>query len=451
MDAEGYRSTGIRGVVVVPILEDDEWPGIIAVGTPGVRDWRPDEVALILEMAHRVFPRVERARADAALRASRAELTEADRRKNEFLAMLGHELRNPLAALAHGLDLQGKVSDDRARCEELRGMMIRQTKRMGTLLDQLLDVARVVSGKVELSQGCIDLADVVRAAVETMRPIVETQKHELTLSLPPDKSALVLGDASRLTQAVENLITNAAKYMNDGGQIALTVEADNDKARIIVRDSGIGISGNLLPHIFELFTQAPRSLDRAKGGLGLGLPLVRNLVEMHGGQISASSAGLGQGSEFIVTLPRLLEWPSEERLEGTPTPTVLGKIRPLRILVVDDEEDMAGMLAAILKRDGYQTLAVNDGPSALKAVRTFGPEVVLLDLGLPEMDGYEVARRLREEHGNKNILLIAVTGYQKDASRLKQAGFDHHLIKPPDMPKLSAMLAAWDDEGRGTP
>lgn len=221
-------------------------------------------------------------------------------------------------------------------------------------------------------------------------------------------------------------------------------------ARIIVRDTGTGISAEFLPHVFEVFTQAPQTLDRAKGGLGLGLPLVKRLVEMHEGQVTASSPGLGQGSEFIVTLPRLLSRRSKERIEGQPAPTEPGKVRPSRILVVDDEEDTAGTLADLLKEDGHQTLAVSNGPAALAAIRTFGPEVVLVDLGLPEMDGYEVARRLREENGDRKILLIAVTGYQNDASRLKQAGFDHHLIKPPDMRKLSSFIAGWDS-GSGTP
>ena len=387
----------------------------------------------------------ERKRLEDELRQYGNDLAEADSRKNEFLAMLGHELRNPLSALAHGLDLLGKVPDDRARSEELRGMMVRQTTRIGALLDQLLDLARVISGEVELSKERIDLADVVRAAVETVRPLVETQKHQLTLSLPPDRSALMMGDAIRLTEVVEHLLRNAAKYTNEGGQIALTLESDKDEVRIIVRDSGVGMSAEFLPHVFELFTQAPRTLDRAKGGLGLGLPLVRRVVEMHQGKVKASSPGLGQGSEFIITLPRMLERLSQENLGAKPGSAEPGKIRPCRILVVDDEEDMAETFAELLEAAGHQTLAVNDGLAALAAFRTFDPEVVLLDLGLPEMDGYEVARRLREEHGHKKILLIAVTGYQNDAARLKQAGFDQHLIKPPDMRKLSTLLESWSN------
>ena len=386
----------------------------------------------------------ERKRWENELRQHGTELSEADRRKNEFLAMLGHELRNPLSALAHGLELLGKVPDDRPRSEELRGVLVRQTKRIGILLDQLLDIARVISGKVNLSKDPIDLADVVRAAVETVTSLVEIQKHKLTLSLPPDQSAMVLGDGVRLTQVVENLLTNAVKYTNEGGQIALTLETDKDKARIIVRDSGVGMSAEFLPHVFEVFTQAPRTLDRAKGGLGLGMPLVQRLIEMHDGQVKASSRGLGQGSEFIVTLPRLLKLRSKDELEVKLVPIEPRNLLPRRILVVDDEKDVAETFADLLKEEGHQTLAVNSGPAALVAFRTFDPEVVLLDLGLPGMDGYEVAKRLREEHRDKKVLLIAVTGYQNDAARLKQAGFDQHLLKPPDLRKLSASIAAWD-------
>ena len=400
-------------------------------------------VVITLDITERKLAAHAMEKVNLELRETDARLRDSDRRKNEFLAMLGHELRNPLTALTHGLDLISSVPDDRAELEELRAMMVRQTKRMGVLLDQLLDMARVSSGKIALSKGRIDLADVVREAVETMRALVETRKHTLTLSLPPDASVFVVGDAVRLTQVVENLLANAAKYTNEGGQIALTLEADEHKARIIVRDTGIGISAELLPHIFELFEQAPRTLDRTMGGLGLGLSLVQRLVEMHEGHVSASSPGLEQGSAFIVTLPRILERRSKDRLEAKPAPTESGKVRPRRILVVDDDPDILGMFAHLLEKDGHRTLGVRNGSAALAAVRTFGPEVVLMDLGLPEMDGYEVARRLREEHSDKKILLIAVTGYPKDAARLKQAGFDQHLNKPPDMHKLSAFIAEW--------
>jgi two-component system, chemotaxis family, CheB/CheR fusion protein len=389
----------------------------------------------------------DRKRVEDALRQRDVELSEGEERRNEFLAMLGHELRNPLSALVHGLELMGQELDDRTRSEELRAMMVRQTTRIGILLDQLLDMARVISGKVVLLKERVELADVIQASVETARLFAEIQKQTLTVTLPSDQNALIIGDAIRLTQIVENLVTNAIKYTNDGGQIGVTLESDGDKARIIVRDTGVGMAADFLPHIFELFTQAQRSLDRAKGGMGLGLPLVRRLVEMHGGHVDASSPGLGQGSEFVVTLPRLLEVRPVERLEIAPAQIVPGRGQSRRILVVDDEKDAAEGLALLLKRAGHQTLAVNDGPAALAAIGTFDPEVVLLDLGLPKMDGYEVARRLRQEHGDKKILVCAVTGYQNDAARLKHAGFDEFLMKPPNMQKLSAILATWDTGG----
>lgn len=379
------------------------------------------------------------------LRQYSVELSEAATRKNEFLAMLGHELRNPLSAFGHGLELLSRMTEDGARSAGVRAMMARQTKRISTLLDQLLDIARVVSDKVELSKDHIDLGEVVRAAVETVRPLSEAQKHELTVTFPPDEHVFVLGDAIRLTQVVENLLTNAIKYTDEGGQIALSLEADDDEARIFVRDNGSGMSAELLPHVFEVFTQAPRTLDRAKGGLGLGLPLVKRLVELHGGSVSASSPGIGNGSEFIVTLPRLREVrTTDERLEGKGSETEPGRVQPRRIMVVDDERDVGDSLADLLQEDGHDVLPVKSGSAALDAVRTFAPEVVLLDLGLPEMDGYAVARKLRDDHGNQEMLLIAVTGYQNDVARLKQAGFDHHLIKPLNMRKLSALLAALD-------
>ncbi len=390
-------------------------------------------------------------RMQEASRKHNVEVMESDERKTEFLSMLGHELHNPLAALLHAIELMSKAPEDPARSEELRGTMLRQTTRISVLLDQLLDIARVITGKIVLLNERVDLADVVRAGIETVRLVAESQKHTLTLTLPSDQSTLVLGDAIRLIQVVENLLTNAIKYTDNGGQIGVTLESDKDKARIIVRDTGMGITAEFLPHVFEVFTQAQRSLDRAKGGLGIGLPLVRRLVEMHGGQVEASSPGTGQGSQFIVTLPRLLEARSVEQLERAPAQIEPAKVQSRRILVVDDEEEMAGMFASLLEQDGHQAVAVTNGPAALAAIRTFDPEVVLLDLGLPEMDGYEVARKIREAHGDKKILLIAVTGYQRDAARLKQAGFDQHLMKPPNMRKLAAMLAAWDTGGQALP
>ncbi len=374
---------------------------------------------------------------------SGVELSEADRRKDEFLAMLGHELRNPLSAVSYGLDLLGQDPSASERSQELRGMMTKQTQRIRTLLDQMLDIARLTSGKVVLSKECVDLADAVRTAVETVGPLVRARRHQLTLSLPPPGSALVLGDAVRLAQVVENLLTNAAKYTNEAGLISVTLESRGDEATLVIRDTGTGMSAELLPHVFEVFMQAPRTLERAMGGLGLGLSLVKRLIEMHEGHVSAASPGLGQGSEFVVTLRRLRDGRPQERLHGE---NAQPEIQPRRILVVEDEEELAMLLAGILEASGHQTLVVHDGPKALAAVRSFGPEVVLLDLGLPNMDGYEIAARIRQEHPDERILLIAATGYQRNEARLKQAGFDEHLIKPLDMQRLATLIARLDAE-----
>ena len=390
----------------------------------------------------------ERKLLENSLRRHSLDLSEEANRKNEFLAMLGHELRNPLSALASALEILGHMPDENDRRRELRSMMTRQTKRITTLLDQLLDIARVISSKIEITKERVALAGVVRAAIEGANPLIEAQKHQLILQLAPDRDTMLLGDPIRLTQVVENLLTNAAKYTDPGGEITVTVDSDDETVRIAIKDNGIGMSADLIPHVFEVFTQAPRTLDRSKGGLGLGLPLVQRIVELHGGVVTATSPGPGQGSEFVVTLPRVHERRSADRREREAAAFRASDIRPRRILVVDDEEDARETLAALLEADGHETLAVGDGEAALKAVGTFEPEVVLLDLGLPEPDGYEVARELRDKHAEKNILLVAVTGYRSDPARLKSAGFDNHLIKPTSARQISELLAGWDGGAR---
>lgn len=381
-------------------------------------------------------------RSEEQLRRYSTELSREAARKNEFLAMLGHELRNPLAALAHGLELSMMLPEPNERRRTLTEMMTRQVVRISKLLEQLLDISRVISGKVELSEELVDLADVVRSAIETVMPLLEAQKHKLTVALPVKQpGAVVKGDIVRLTQVVENLLTNAAKYTNDGGQIDIRIDEDSDKFHIVVRDSGIGMKADLLPHIFEVFTQAPRALDRAKGGLGLGLPLAQRLVEMHGGRVTATSDGLGHGSEFVVTLPRAVAEELAGSADTSDSLAELEKFQRRRILVVDDEEDARTALAELLQEHGLSVVAVGDGPAAIAASRSFDPDVVLLDLGLPEMDGYEVARRLREQHRGEKHILIAVTGYQNDTTRLREAGFDGHLMKPPRLHKLAELLS----------
>lgn len=387
----------------------------------------------------------ERRSLEEVLQVRAAELAEEHERKNEFLAMLGHELRNPLAALTHGIDLLELSKRDETRIEKIRSMMERQTARIISMLDQLLDLARVTSGKIQLARGAVDLRQAILGAVETTTPFIESRKHKLRLSLPAESAAVAMvdGDPIRIAQVVENLLSNAAKYTDEGGDIELSLELDERWAKIRVRDTGIGMEADLLPHIFELFIQGPRGLERAAGGLGLGLPLVKRLVEMHGGRVEATSPGRGQGSELLVTLPLLREPQAKERPVGEKRTKTPRADRPYRILLVDDELDMVTLLSELLERAGHQTHVVHDGHAALAALGQFSPEIVLLDLGLPGLDGYEVAKRLREAiQSAPPPLLVAVTGYQSDPDRLKQAGFDHHLIKPLSMQKLSAFLAA---------
>ncbi len=385
-----------------------------------------------------------------ALRRRGRELTESEERRNEFLAMLGHELRNPLSALVHGLELMGEVRGDERQSEELRTMMVKQTKRIGTLLDQLLDMARVISGKVVLLNERVDLAEVIRTTLESVKLFADTKARTLTVTLPPGPSICVIGDAVRLTQMLENLLTNAVKYTHDGGEVRVTLASDGDKARITVADTGVGMTADFLQHAFDVFTQAERSLHRSKGGLGLGLALVRRLAAMHGGQVEAASPGLGQGSTFIVTLPRLREAkPADPHTKASSRTPTGGQ--PRRILVVDDEKEMASAFVSLLERRGHTVVGAYDGTAALAALRTFDAEVAIIDLGLPEMDGYELALRIRAEHGDKQMLLIAASGYLKDPALLTAAGFDEYLMKPVRREDLMAVLAAWQGWATASP
>ena len=403
------------------------------------RTGRPDLILMSIEDV------TDLRKAEMAAQSRADDLAEDHRRKDQFLAMLGHELRNPLAALVNGVELLEQAGDP--GIEPIRCMMARQTGRMTAMLDQLLDVARVISGKLELAREAADLAEAARSAVESVKPLLEAAGHELIVSLPPAGAVLVHGDAARLAQVTENLLANAAKYTDDGGRIQLTLEATDDTVELSVRDNGIGVEPDLLPHIFDLFTQAPSGLHRAKGGLGLGLPLVRNLVQMHGGSVEAFSAGAGKGTEMVVTLPRLR---TGRRASSRKTGETEAAVPPAprKILVVDDEPDTAGALAELLGLKGHSARAVPDGASALALVETFDPEIVLLDLGLPGMNGYQIARKLREMLGQR-VMLVALTGYQDDPVRLREAGFDAHLLKPTSLEKLFTLVSKLDRKRAG--
>ncbi|HEX7183239.1 MAG TPA: ATP-binding protein [Thermoanaerobaculia bacterium] len=365
------------------------------------------------------------------------QLAEADRRKDEFLATLAHELRNPLAPLRNALQIIRKGGMN----ERVQGMMERQVHHMVHLVDDLLEVSRITRGKIELRRERVELSTIVQNAIETSHPLIEASRHELSVTLPPEPLMLD-ADPVRLAQVVANLLNNAAKYTDPGGRIWLTAGREGGEAVIRVLDSGIGIPPEMMPRIFEMFAQADRSLGRSQGGLGIGLTLVRNLVQMHGGSLQAASAGPGQGSEFTVRLPLA----SEDRLlreGGLEADSKASGPAARRILVVDDNEDAADSLGMLLEMLGNDVQVAHDGPSALAAMGARPPEIVLLDIGMPGMDGYEVAHWIRAQPELRGAVLIALTGWgqEEDRRRSREAGFDHHLTKPVDLKVLQTLLS----------
>ena len=386
----------------------------------------------------------ERKRAEAALRDQAAALAEAARQKDEFLAMLSHELRNPLAPIRTALELvrrSGGVQDGLAL--KALDVMSRQITHMARLLDDLLEVSRITSGRIQLNVQQLDVRQVVGEAIDSARMAIDARRHQLNTSLSPEP-LLVRGDFTRLVQVLVNLLNNAAKYTDEGGTIRITATAENADAVVRVTDTGVGISPRLLPKIFDLFTQDDRTLDRALGGLGLGLTVVRRITELHGGRVEAHSEGRGRGSEFIVKLP--LHVPATtSKAPHTPT-SRRPSYRPLRCLVVEDNIDAANMLKVALGLEGHEVRLAFDGPDAIQAAALFQPEAIVLDLGLPRMNGYDAARAIRQLPGLANVLIIAATGYGQEADRQKSrdAGIDEHLVKPIE---LEALLRALS-EGR---
>ena len=366
------------------------------------------------------------------------ELREADRRKDEFLATLAHELRNPLAPMRSALEVMRGAEPGSADGERARQILDRQLEHMVRLVDDLLEVSRIRGGRIELRRERVDLAAILRDAVETSRPLLDARRHELRLEVPTGRLPLH-GDPVRLVQVFANLLNNAAKYTDPGGRIALLATERPEAFEVRVSDTGIGISAELLPRVFEMFAQADRSASRTQGGLGIGLTLVDALVRLHGGFVRARSEGPGRGSEFVVTLPRALE--KRERTRKAQPATTRGA--PQRVLVVDDNRDAAESLGMLLRKFGHDVRVVHDGPAALASIRSEEPSVVLLDIGLPGMDGSEVVRRLRERRGARVPLLIALTGWgqEQDRRRAREAGFDHHLVKPVEAGRLRALLA----------
>ncbi len=367
------------------------------------------------------------------------DLERADRQKNEFLSMLAHELRNPLAPIRTAVDVLRLKGNGHPEIEWAREIINRQTKHLVRLVDDLLDVSRITGGKIRLDLEVVNAASVIAAAVETSRPIIEESGHQMTTSLP-DEPVWVRCDRVRLAQVVSNLLNNAAKYTQRGGSIRLSVERAGDEAIFRVCDNGIGISAEMLPKVFELFTQVERSLDRSQGGLGVGLTVVKRLVEMHGGRVEAASSGPGGGSEFTVRLPAL-EAPSEAEV-APESATESQPASPLRVLVVDDNADAADSLAYLLRHGDHDVRTAHDGRRAVELALEFRPQAVVLDLGLPELDGYEVARHLRQHEATRGALLVALSGYgqQEHRRRASEAGFNHHFVKPVDFAALQRIL-----------
>jgi PAS domain S-box-containing protein len=367
-------------------------------------------------------------------------LRETERRKDEFLATLAHELRNPLAPIRNALQILKVPHLDAASAERSRDMIERQVQQLVRLVDDLLDVSRVMQGKLTLRKEPVELASIVSRAVETAQPLIQAQGQDLAVSLP-NESLKVEVDTVRLSQVVGNLLTNAAKYTNRNGRISLSAWREADEAVLLVKDTGIGIAPDMLPHVFELFVQADQSSTKSLGGLGIGLTLVKNLVELHGGTVTAHSAGLGTGCEFAVRLPVALQ----ETKESAKTPPVSApSLAPgLRVLVVDDNRDAALSLAMLLRLLGHDVQTAHDGHEALQLLKGSVPDLVFLDIGMPEMDGYEVARRIRGTPGLSNVVLAALTGWgqQEDRRRSAEAGFDHHLIKPVEADILGNLLS----------
>jgi two-component system CheB/CheR fusion protein len=452
----GYRAEEAIGksiTLIVPPDRRDEEKQILEILRRGERvyhnetvrigkDSRRIDVSLTISPVHNKAGKIVGASKIARDITERNQATEAlrnaDRRKDEFLAMLAHELRNPLAAVSSAVDLLGMPGGEK-HLDSGRKVIGRQTRHLVRLVDDLLDISRITRGIVTLRKSIIDAAAAVDRAIEIISPIMEARQHELEVSI--SKRPLWLeGDATRLEQMIANLLANAARYTDPGGHILVKAERQKNTIAITVRDDGIGISTELLPHVFELFSQSERSSDRSAGGLGIGLTLVKSLVDMHGGSVEARSEGLGKGSEFILRLPAIkgaVRKPRRALSEGPAAPNA-----PRNVLVVDDNQDAALLLAHLLEAAGHKVEKVYDGLAALAAARANRPDVILMDIGLPGLDGYEVAKQMRQDPALSDVLLIAISGYcqDEDRDRSQIAGFDHHLAKPPDHQELLTLL-----------
>lgn len=431
------RELGAKSFLCVPVTWRGKTLGALTyVHSESGRHYTPLDLLVASDLARRAGIAMENAQLYS-------ELRDADRRKDEFLATLAHELRNPLAPLRNALTLLKSTDNDPASQVETRDMMERQLAQLVRLVDDLLDVSRITRGRIALRKQTLRLDEVVKSAVEISRALIDHAGHDLEVRLPADPIYLH-ADPTRLAQIFSNLLNNAAKYTDDGGRIVLSAERrEDERVRVSVKDNGSGIEARMLPQVFDLFAQEDRSLERAQGGLGIGLSLVRRLVELHGGRVEARSAGRGQGSEFTVDLPMAI--PAEPAPRGKeaslPTPTPPATVTR-RILVVDDNRDAATTLTKLLRRRGHEVEAVFDGEEAVRMAGEFQPEVVVLDIGLPKLNGYEAAEQIRRRSLRQDLVLIALTGWgqEEDRRRASAAGFAHHLVKPVVFEELLSLL-----------
>ncbi len=415
-------------------FEDEGW----RVRKDGTRFWANVVITALRgeDGALAGFAKVTR---DLSERKRMEELEEEGRHVTEFLAMLAHELRNPLAPIRNAVSILAVSQDATPQVSWCRDVIDRQTTHLSRLVDDLLDVSRITRGKLQMHTAPMDLGVAVQRAIETSRPLIESRRHQLEVTTPGEP-VCVQGDLTRIAQVVSNLLNNAAKYTPEGGRISVAVALDGRDAVLRVKDTGMGIPASLIERVFDLFAQGERTLDRSAGGLGIGLTLARRIVALHGGTITAASAGAGRGAEFTVRLPRMSEQDRAGTGNGVSALSQTGNRRS--IVVVDDNPDSAMSMAMLLRMIGHQVETENDGPSALERIAAMKPEIVFLDIGLPGMNGYEVAKELRSRPEGKGMLIYAMTGYgqEEDRKRSLAAGFDGHLVKPVSSEELLAVI-----------
>src|SRR5687767_12527608 len=440
--------------VCYPLRNGERTLGALALssqaGTPGLL---PRDLVTLQELVSRAAIALDNARLYSSLqreivrsRQAEEELQDANRRKDEFLAMLSHELRNPLAPIRNAVEVIRRLAPPDAKLTMARDVVDRQVSLLARLVEELLDVSRISQGKISLKKEPVDLARIIAHSVETSRPLIDARSQTLSVSIPA-APVWLSADFARLSQVVSNLLNNASKYTGEGGRIELTASAEAGEARIVVRDNGAGIEPQLLHKVFDLFVQGERALDRGQGGLGIGLTLVKRLVELHNGRVEAASDGPGRGAIFTVTLPCIAAVEPQRQAPQFPAPRS-SEVYGRRVLVVDDNVDAAESTAAFLRLEGHEVKAVHDGLQALASLKVFDPHVVVLDIGLPGLDGYAVARQLRSRGDTSHVLLIALTGYgqKEDRSKAAEAGFDYHFVKPADPRDIQTAI----ERGRNT-